>query len=93
MYQYCHILSDKIYLSNQIQCNFYKKETIVMARVHAEIYYKSGEVRQVAFWNGGNLNVIKQQCMRQARQIFEQDMRMRLEPFRPTSIQIVVDEY
>ena len=64
-----------------------------MAKVHAEIYYKNGEVRQTPNWNGGNLESIKQQCMRQARQIFDQDMRMRQEPFQPTSIQIIVDEY
>ena len=64
-----------------------------MGKCHAEIYYKNGELRKVAYWNGGNLNAIKQQCMRQAQQIYDQDMKMRQPQFWPTSIQIVVDEY
>ena len=64
-----------------------------MGKCHAEIYYKNGELKKVAYWNGGNLNAIKQQCMRQAQQIYDQDMKMRQSMFWPTSIQIVVDEY
>lgn len=64
-----------------------------MGKCHAEIYYKNGELRKVAYWNGANLNMIKQQCMHQAQQIYDQDMRMRQELFRPVSIQVIVDEY
>lgn len=60
-------------------------------RCHAEIYHKDGRVAKVAYWNGGNLDIIKQQCMRQAQMQFDQEMRMLQDPFKPTHIQIVVD--
>lgn len=62
-----------------------------MYSCHAEIYHKNGTVTEVAHWNGGSLEVIKQQCMQQAQQIFDQEMRTFQDPFKPTHIQIVVD--